>query len=160
METWIILLVVAVVLLTVGVFLFRFLSNQKIKDSVNNIANQEEEITVEEFFKIRNKKLFYDGNKKYALSHDFQGIYILFNKSKNMYYVGQSINIFKRVNQHFTGKGNGDVYADYKYGDIFTIKLLNLENSNFNSLNELENKTIYTYKSKYKLYNKTRGNKY
>ena len=37
------------------------------------------------------------------------------------------IYIFDRVNAHFTGKGNGDVYADYKYGDEFIIKMISLE---------------------------------
>ena len=77
-----------------------------------------------------------------------------------MFYVGQATRILNRVNSHFTGKGNGDVYADYKYGDVFSIKMIALENSGFNTLNELENRTIQKYKAYTKGYNKTRGNKY
>ena len=57
------------------------------------------------------------------------------------------------------GLGNGDVYADYKYGDKFTIKTIKLENSGFRTLNELERNTIKTYSAYSRGYNKTRGNK-
>jgi hypothetical protein len=39
-----------------------------------------------------------------------------------MHYIGKSTNVFIRINSHFTGKGNGDIYADWKYGDSFKIK--------------------------------------
>lgn len=76
-----------------------------------------------------------------------------------MYYVGQGKKVFQRVNSHFTGHGNGDVYADYKYGDKFTIKMIALDNSGFTTLNKLERNTIATYNAYSKGYNKTRGNK-
>ena len=63
-----------------------------------------------------------------------------------------------RVNTHFTGRGNGDVYADYKYGDVFTIKMIALDRSGFSTLNELERYTISYYDAYHKGYNKTRGN--
>ena len=87
------------------------------------------------------------------------GVYILFNSTQNKYYVGQGKEILNRVNAHFTGKGNGDVYADYKYGDKFTIKMIGLKGSGFSSLNDLERNTILTYGSFSSGYNKTRGNK-
>ena len=59
---------------------------------------------------------------------------------------------------HFTGKGNGDVYYDYKSGDQFTIKMISLENSGFYDLNSLEKSAISKYNAYYKGYNKTRGN--
>ena len=76
-----------------------------------------------------------------------------------MYYVGQGKKVFQRVNNHFTGHGNGDVYADYKYGDDFTIKMIALETSGFKTLNELERNTIMTYNAYSRGYNKTKGNK-
>lgn len=90
---------------------------------------------------------------------NFPGVYILHNKTKNMYYVGQGKNVLDRVNCHFNGKGNGDVYADYKYGDIFTIRMIGLENSGYDTLNELERNTIMTYDAYRNGYNKTRGNR-
>lgn len=64
-----------------------------------------------------------------------------------------------RVNAHFTGRGNGDVYADYKYGDPFEISMIALENSGFCTLNELERNVIRRYNAFSNGYNKTRGNR-
>ena len=66
-----------------------------------------------------------------------KGIYILHNKTKNKYYVGQAHDLIKRVKSHFTGFGNGKIYHDYKNRDYFTIKLVST-----NQLNELEKETI------------------
>lgn len=134
--------------------IYRYAKIQKIKD----LASGSIEISVKEFFNLRKLKCF---NKKniYMNTSSFSGVYILLNKTKNMYYVGQGKNIYNRVNNHFTGKGNGDVYADYKYGDTFTIKLIDLSNSGFNNLNDLERETILAYKAYSRGYNKTRGNR-
>jgi len=39
-------------------------------------------------------------------------------------YVGQSVNVCKRVHTHFNGKGNGDVYADIKYGKKVYVRIV------------------------------------
>lgn len=128
-------------------------SRRKIK----KLAREAEEFTPEEFFQLRRQK----GRGKQYLStrYDFAGVYILFNRTKNMYYVGQSINVFRRVNNHFTGHGNGDIYADYKYGDLFAIRMIPLKGSGFANLDSLERDAISTYRAYYKGYNRNRGNK-
>ena len=90
---------------------------------------------------------------------DFTGIYVIHNKSKDMYYVGQSVRVVGRVRQHLTGHGNGDVYADYKYGDKFEINLVSLRESGYDSLDALERDTIEAYGAYTKGYNRTRGNR-
>ena len=94
-----------------------------------------------------------------ASAHNFPGIYILHNHTQNIYYVGQGQRVLDRVNMHFTGKGNGDVYADYKYGEKFTIKILAIKGSGFDTLNELERHAIDLYDAYENGYNKQRGNK-
>ena len=131
---------------------------KEIDEKIEKLANNTLEMTPEEFFKMR-KTSFDSHHSSYAMKKNFAGVYILFNQSKGMYYVGQGKQVFNRVNAHFTGKGNGDVYADYKYGDKFTIKMIALENSGFSTLNELERNTIAKYNAYYRGYNKTRGNK-
>lgn len=131
---------------------------QKIRNEIGQLSNDAMEITPSEFFNLRRRANSYRTIKSDP-TYNFTGVYILFNKTKNMYYVGQAKHIFDRVNQHFTGKGNGDVYADYKYGDEFTIKMINFENSGYSSLNELERHTIWVYNAYSKGYNKTRGNR-
>lgn len=105
------------------------------------------EMSVKEFFELRKKN-----------PENFTGVYILNNTTKHKYYVGQAIRIFSRVNNHFTGKGNGDVYADYKYKDNFTIRLIPLSKSGYTSLDKLEKDMIAKFKANTTGYNKTAGN--
>lgn len=131
--------------------------NITIRKKIRDLSNSALEVTPNQFFAIRTAK---GGRNRYiSTSYDFVGIYILYNTTKSKYYIGQSKRVFSRVNQHFTGRGNGDLYADYKYGDRFTIKMVRLENSGFSSLNDLERCAIKTYNAYAKGYNKTRGNR-
>lgn len=95
---------------------------------------------------------------KASTNGDSVGVYIIFNQTKNMYYVGQAKRLCFRVNQHFTGHGNGDVYADYKYGDQFLIKLITLRESGYDDLDKLERDMIMQYHANIDGYNKTAGN--
>lgn len=130
-----------------------------ISKKVDALKNNSMKMRPEEFFKLRNMKVGGHG-RKVASQYNFTGVYVLYNQSKNMYYVGQAKKILDRVNAHFTGHGNGDVYADYKYGDSFEISMIALENSGFRTLNELERCTIKRYNAFSKGYNRTRGNRW
>lgn len=127
-----------------------------IKKKVHDLVNKTK-VTPEEFFELRNLTV---GKNKNSVSktHNFPGVYVIYNQTKDMYYVGQGVRVFDRVNNHFTGKGNGDVYADYKYNNYFQIGIIPFENCGFSTLNELERVTIKTYNAYIKGYNKTRGN--
>jgi len=142
-----------------GAVLFAVAKTVHLKRRLKRLADNTAELSVTEFFKLRSYSF---GGKKYGFystNHDFAGVYILVNTTKNLHYVGQGQRVLNRINNHFTGKGNGDVYADYKYGDSFTVKMITLKKSGFKSLNELERQTIKTYDSRRNGYNKTRGNK-
>lgn len=147
------------ILLIILVCIIPVVRTISIKKKIRKLSDNALEVTPEEFFRIRNASNGGRGKKHISTQHDFAGVYILYNNTKNMYYVGQGKKVFQRVNNHFTGHGNGDVYADYKYGDKFTIKMISLENSGFTTLNELERNTINTYNAYAKGYNKTRGNR-
>lgn len=165
METeYLIMFFVVVVVLFYFILLIKMVSRvekkkAEIRGHVEGLANNTLEMSPEEFIAMRKASLGGRGRPSYALTHNSAGVYILYNKTKNMYYVGQGKEVLNRVNAHFTGKGNGDVYADYKYGDAFTIKMIALSKSGFSSLNELERNTIMTYDSYATGYNKTRGNR-
>lgn len=147
------------IMLVVFIVVLAQINNKKreIQDTIKGLADNTLEMTPEEFMQMRSYS--FAGRKSYARTMNFPGVYILHNKTKNMYYVGQGKNVLDRVNCHFNGKGNGDVYADYKYGDIFTIRMIGLENSGYDTLNELERNTIMTYDAYRNGYNKTRGNR-
>lgn len=91
---------------------------EKIKKEIEKLESNNMEMDVEQFFKIRSQIIGHPPVKEYADRFDCTGMYILHNKTNDRYYVGQSENVLKRVNQHFSGSGgNADVYADYKYGN-------------------------------------------
>lgn len=150
------------ILFLLFLFLFPFYlrekKKQKIKKQIHELAKCTLEMSPKEFMSMRKYSLGGRGHKSYARTMNFAGVYILHNKTKDLYYVGQGKKALDRVNSHFTGKGNGDVYADYKYGDTFSIKMIALADSGFSTLNELERNTIMAYDAYNKGYNKTRGN--
>lgn len=102
---------------------------------------------------------FLAGRHVFKADGEITGCYVLHNVTNDKYYVGQSTKVIGRVTQHFTGAGNGDVYADYKYGCKFEVHIIPLVGSGCNSLNELERQAIFTYDAFNKGYNRTRGNR-
>ena len=136
--------------------LFRLITGRSVKSRVRALAKNAVEMTPEAFFRLRTRR----GDSRGFLSakYDYPGVYILYNRTRNMYYVGQAQSVLSRINQHLTGHGNGDVYADYKYGDRFTVTSIRLRGSGFGTLNELERHSISVYNAYSKGYNKTRGN--
>lgn len=87
------------------------------------------------------------------------GIYIIHNRSKDMYYVGQAKKLVDRASQHFTSNpaknqarkrmnelmNLPEVYVDFRSKDQFSISLLPLENSSLSTLNEFEDNAIRAY---------------
>lgn len=100
-----------------------------------------------------------DFNALKSIKKDFKGIYIFYNETKKMYYVGQSIHVIQRVKKHLSGYGNGDVYVDIKNGDIFKICLEKFRRTTFASLNKMEKYYIEKYDACVNGYNRTKGNK-
>lgn len=122
---------------------------------IRKLSARELTVTPEEFFVIRNDR---EGREYISKGYAFEGVYIIHNLTKHKYYVGQGASVMDRISQHFMGHGNGDVYADYIYGDRFEIQALALANSGFRTLDDLERYTIRTFKAYEKGYNRTRGN--
>lgn len=121
------------------------------KKKIRRLSDQAQTFTPQEFLKLTSSPR--------AKKYDFRGVYILHNEDNGKNYVGQSQFVHQRVRNHFQGRGNGDVYVDYRYGAHFTIKFIPLENSGFRTLNALERNTIRVYHAYTHGYNKTRGNR-
>ena len=95
--------------------------------------------------------------------NDFSGCYVIlifekpvrgrrFSGWENIY-VGQSVNVCQRVHNHFNGKGNGNVYADIKYGKYAYVRLIPVKPKR---LNDMETALIEAF-SATSSYNKTQG---
>ncbi len=106
----VILLGIALIIFIIVIKVFR---TQYIKKTIFDLSENAIELTQYDFLKIRNASNGGRGEKHISNRYDFTGVYILYNQTKNMYYVGQGKSVFQRINSHFTGHGNGDVYADY-----------------------------------------------
>lgn len=122
---------------------------------IASLANQEAPMLAEDFLETRSRLVA----SRMLQESEFTGVYILHNASRDKYYVGQSIRVLSRITQHLTGHGNGDVYADFKYGDRFTVRTIPMQGSGYQSLNDLERDTISAYNAKEQGYNMTRGNR-
>lgn len=147
-----------VIIFFVSIVIKDILNKIKVRNKLESLSENAISFTPNEFFKLRNTTNV-DGRTYISKEYSFVGVYILFNEDKDMYYVGQGKNVINRVNSHFTGNGNGDVYADYKYGDVFSIRMINLVTSGYYNLNALEKDMIKKHGAYLKGYNKNNGNK-
>lgn len=88
-----------------------------------------------------------------------KGVYAIKNQTLGKYYVGQSENMVSRVFSHFSGRGNGDIYHDYKCDHTFEIRFYFYNEHQFRDLNELELHLIRIYECVENGYNRRKGNK-
>lgn len=150
---WLIFLFIGFFVLQILHMFYKLHRGLRRRDRIRSLFAEQIPISPKEFMGLRKRN---DGKLNPALH--VPGVYVLHNESKDLYYVGQGKSVGKRVFSHFNGSGNGDVYADYKYDDDFTIRLLALADSGYDTLDELERYTIAAYSAHSKGYNRTRGN--
>ena len=152
------LVLLSPIVIPLTIALINFITKYKVRRRIKDIAENFSETTPEELMKTRG--ITYNRRRiSFANQYALIGVYILYNTSKKKYYVGQSVNVFRRIRSHFTGNGNLGVYLDYIAGDKFSIRVIPLSQSGYISLNSLERDTITAYNAYYKGYNKTRGNR-
>lgn len=100
--------------------------------------------------------------KKGYTKYDFKGVYIIYDVDMNCYYVGQSINVIKRLRGHFNGQsskgGADDLNEALINGHNMEIALLRLKKSSFRDLDDMEAYFIDYFDAYYHGYNRTRGN--
>lgn len=89
-----------------------------------------------------NAEEFMSQRKALIQQGEVAGIFIVHNATKNQYYVGQSAKSIDRAALQFLGRGNCDVYADFKYGDAFNVRIVPLSTSGYENLNELKRTAI------------------
>ena len=126
---------------------------------IEDILLSGEFIDAKTFLKVRKEKTYSSKNGYHSNSIKFKGVYVLKNVDSGKCYVGQSKDVLNRVFSHLSGSGNGDVYADFKYGSNFSVVTLPFVDSKFNNLNEMERVCIDYFDSAKNGYNKTKGNR-
>lgn len=104
---------------------------------------------------------------KYFSGLDYEqiiGVYIIHNKEKDKYYVGQSKDVLKRLKQHFNGTvPKNMIFAEDYYtshyenkDNLFEVKIIRC--STKDELDRLEKQLIHEYDSWKNGYNGTSGN--
>lgn len=130
-----------------------------VRREIREIEANSMEMSLEQFRAIKKKSIGSGAVKEYSEKFNFTGCYVIHNKTKDVYYVGQSENVLKRAHNHFKGRGSAPLYSDYMSGDYeWTIRLHRLHDSGFNRLNAQEKHLITLYDAYHNGYNKTRGN--
>lgn len=157
-------------------------SNKKIESYNNLITEKEKEIKIKinsetasykkHILKIKPLQNFMENDSSFKPLKLFSGLeyekiigcYVIHNKEKDKYYIGQSKDVMKRIKQHFKGTiPNNQIFAeDYytsqfeKKENLFEIKIIKCETKD--ELDRTEKKLIYEYDSWNNGYNGTSGN--
>lgn len=106
--------------------------------------------TVSDFFKMVEIRAYDLKNKqndiKLVKTIDFAGVYVLHNQTTNSIFIGKSTHVIKKVERQFKGFENESIYDDFKNGNKYIIRLFRLIDSDFDSIDDLENhiKDAYT----------------
>jgi hypothetical protein len=104
------------------------------------------------------RELKHSSNFSFSYLNDKKGVYVIWNKTKNKHYVGQSKNMGKRLNQHFlNGEVRNILFAkDWYFGDYFCYKFYLCQTKD--ELDSLEKQKIDEFFAFDKGYNSTNGN--
>ncbi|MEM5592705.1 GIY-YIG nuclease family protein [Niallia circulans] len=109
---------------------------------LESLRSKQKKYSPEEILDLRLKR-----NRIRMGLDEFEGIYLIHNTTLNKFYIGKSENVFTRVHDHFRkGSGSSEVYDDYISEMDFTVSTINLEDTPFNDLNELEDNAIRAYR--------------
>ena len=105
----------------------------KSSEILHHLISGEEEISIEEFINMYDTRIHdFDTKKddiKIMKKHDFSGVYIIHNCTKNIFLVGKSDKVLRKVDRQFRG---------YENGDTFKIRIIKFEDSNYDSIEKLE----------------------
>lgn len=113
------------------------------------LTSGKEEVPIDEFLKMYDLRI-YDFNSKQAdikfmKNHDFEGAYILHNLSRDIYHVGRSTKVLRKIDRTFRGYENQSVYADWKNQNNFTVRIVRLCDSDFDNTILLERALVKKY---------------
>lgn len=99
-------------------------------------------ISSDEFLDAYNVRIYDPQNDqrdiKIMKNHDFEGGYVLWNKSKDLYHTGVGTTVCKKVERHFKGYGNESVFCDSEEGDSFVVSLYRLSDTEYQDLPSLD----------------------
>lgn len=109
-------------------------------------------ISAEEFKKMYNMCSYNFANKRQDIkilkNNDILGVYVLYNKSKNTYFIGRSNRVFRKVDRQFRGFENKEVFKLFSDGDEYWVKIIPFRKDEYVSLEELEKNVKEKYEGR------------
>lgn len=90
--------------------------------------SREDGVPVNDFLKAYDVRMFNPrtGQRDIKLikDSDFKGVYLLFNRTMMKCHIDVSTHVYKKVERHFRGYGNAEIFADYQAGDAFNVRFI------------------------------------
>lgn len=109
---------------------------------LERLVSGNEEVSSDEFIEMYNMRIHnFDSKRddiKFMKKHDFEGVYVLYNCSRNKYYVGKSGRVLRKIDRQFRGYEDENIYNEYQKGDKFTVRIVSFQNSGYDSIDALE----------------------
>lgn len=141
MELTIALCAAAIALLTVlGIISRRVTRKRKnLRTAAAEIANSCLQMTADEFFDFYKKRVV----------PDFEGVYIIYNRSLEKAYVRGSKTVIEDAYRQLSGGGSKQVYDDSLLDDRIIVKLIDIGKSGHKSLELLEKHMRMSYDRHY-----------
>lgn len=113
----------------------------EVTEFLQSLIIDNKEIEIEEFIKMYDMRIHDFATKqndiKILKQLDFEGVYVIHNCTKDIFCVGKSKRVLRKVDRYFRGYENEEVYADYEDGDEFKVKIIKYEDSNYDNIDEL-----------------------
>lgn len=117
----------------------------EVREAATMLRSAEEQdcwISSDEFLDAYDVRIYDPQNDQHDIKimkdHDFEGGYVLWNKSKDLYHTGVGTTVYKKVERHFKGYGNESVFYDSEEGDSFVVSLYRLSDTEYEDLSSLD----------------------
>lgn len=119
---------------------------EEAKRIIERLTSGNEEIPVEEFLRMYDLRThdFYSKQDdiKFVKNWDFEGVYIIHNCSRDVYHVGRSSRVMRKIDRTFRGYENQAVYEDWNRQNRFRVRIIKLDGSGFDDITLLEKDMI------------------
>ena len=112
------------------------------KDVLRGFIAEGQRLTVKQFLNLYNARIYNMNNKqndiKYMKMFEFEGVYIIYNFSKDKYYIGKASKVLRKVERQFKGSEKQELYAEIKNKDIIYVNVVKLQLSEYDNISQLE----------------------
>lgn len=135
----IVLLILTLLILTIvlSIIYLEGLQDQKFYEPFIYDA---ESLTPDEFEEFYNHQA--NLTKSYTRNkYDGPGVFVFYNQTKDKYYFGHSESVIEKIQKQLTSDPNRPLQMEINHGDQIFIKMMLLEDTKYDSLDELEQVT-------------------